>query len=111
MDQYIQKIKGAYEKIKNAQTSYAKVGIQPARDWKIILVSSFAIFCIYAMLAFVFYVQVDSGRFFTISDDSVVTEAKINDALFKKTVEEINTRSNALGTLRSNKIAPEDPSL
>jgi hypothetical protein len=104
-------IKSWYEKFKTSGTSYKKSGMRPLKDWKIILISTQLIIIFLAVIAVYFYIQVDKGTFFAIPENGSKSELKINMSLFKKTVDDINSKSTLLNDIKAGKSIPADPSV
>ena len=111
MKLYIEKIKSWYSSLKISEPSYEKEGVSPYKDWRIILTSTFVALVVLAGAAYYFYIEVDSGNFFTVSEETEGNEVKINNTLFKKIVDDINNRKQSMENIQKNKIAPPDPSL
>ena len=107
----IQKIKAWYEKMHVSQVSYEKSGIKPTKDWRILLGVTCMMLCLLAVLAFYFYTSVNNGSFFTTSQDGVMNEVKINESLFNKTIDNINTREMLLNSIKQGRQTPADPSV
>ncbi len=112
MSNLLQKIKSLFGKLKNKKVSYDRGGINPNRQWKIILSTTFIILCFLALIAFYFYSQIDKGNLFTVTSDSAQSEIKIDGSLLKKTVDDINARQAMNYNVRNDGVfIPNNPSL
>ena len=111
MTEILKKFQNWFSKFTKSQISYNKKGIRPARDWKIILGLSQIIVIIFALLALYFYVEVDKGKFFEISQNKSDNYIEINTNLLNKTVKDINDRQTISSQLNSGSQFPDDPSL
>ncbi len=113
MKDFIQKINNLgtwYKPEKGHALSYEREGIRPAKDWDTMLTTASVVLLILAGAAYYFYVRVEGG-IFALSSETIQNEAKINNALFKKTVDDINNRKTARENLNRNLKIPADPSL
>ncbi len=111
MSEQINKIKAWYGEISEKKISFEKKGIKPRRDWSIIL---FAVFCLVLVLAgfsYYFYVAIDNGTFFTISEEDTLNEVKINNNLLLKISGDIKDREENLLEIKSGKAVPANPAL
>jgi len=111
MKEFFHKIKGLYLKLKIKQVSYERASIRPSHDWHILLVSATCLLFIFAGISLYFYKQIDSGNFFTVEDESIEKQVKIDDILLKKTIDEISDRETNRSNIRQNKNIPPDPSI
>jgi hypothetical protein len=111
MSEIIKKIKSYFDSFRKKDTSYKKEGINPVRDWDMMITITFFIVCLLAVFAFYFYVQVDSGNLFTTTKDSNTTTVTINQDLLSKTIENIDAKKSALDKEQSNKSHTLDPAL
>lgn len=111
MNDLLQKIEAWYDKIKTAGASYQRRGIRPMSDWKIIISTTFIVFCIVASVAFYFYTQIDEGVIFLVQEDASQKAVKLDTTLLKKAVDDMQSRETSLSKIKQNKTAPGDPSL
>lgn len=110
MSDYLNKIKDWFSKFSKPKTVYSRDGVEPKKDWGIILTTTTFILVILALVAAYFYIQVDRGNLFSISSEDVENEAKINKNLLNKTVQDINQRKSNFESVESG-VVPQDPSL
>ncbi len=110
MSEYLNKIKDWFSKFSKPKTVYSKGGVEPKKDWGIILTTMFFILVILALVAVYFYIQVDRGNLFSVSSEDVENEAKINKNLLDKTVHDINQRKSNFESVSAGSV-PSDPSL
>ena len=94
-----------------SQVTYEKSGVKPAKDWNILLGVTCVMLCLLAILAFYFYTSVNDGSFFATFQDSVMNEVKINENLFNKTIDNINTREMLFNSIKQGRQTPTDPSV
>ena len=112
MKDYLQKIKSIVGGLKKEKTSYERGGINPGRDWRILLSITFVILCILAILAVYFYIQIDRGRLFVVPEDSIEDKTKINMILLEKIVGEVKAREARSADIKEGRMAvPSDPSM
>ena len=107
----LQKIKSWYEKLRNPGISYQIQGLNPAHDWRLILVTTFVLICLEAFLAFYFYIQIDSGKFFVVTGNSEEKEVKLDQSLLQKTVDDLNLKEANLVKIRADRVSPKEPSI
>lgn len=105
------KIKSWYRDIKEPKISFEKKGINPTKDWNKIIFLVFFVICVLGGLAFYFYTEVDKGTFFTVPEEELSNEVKINNTLLKKIIDDVNARENTLIEIRSGKKTPANPSI
>src|SRR4051812_4634952 len=110
MSDLLQKIKNLTYKVRMFKTSYGRDIINPERDWKIILLSSFILLCLGAISAYYFYIEVDSGKFFIITRENAEKEFKLDTNLLKKTIEDINLRQTTYNKVNDSRVVPKEPS-
>ncbi len=111
MSELSTKIKSWFGNLNKSKVSFERAGVKPARDWNILIFIVFLTLLIIGGMAFYFYVEVDNGTFFDVTDSEELSEAKINDQLLKKIIDDINTRENELAEIRESKDFPPNPSL
>ncbi len=111
MSDLLQKIKQWYESAKTKRLSYEKPGVNPAKDWRFFLSTTFIVGCVLAIVTAYFYMQIDKGRLFTVDSDGTETQVKINNFMLKKTVDEINSRETSMTRIKDGKVSLPDPSL
>lgn len=111
MSKILQKIKDRYNKIKAGHTSYAKVGIRPTHDWRVILVVTSIVMCIMIVSEFYFYTLVDQGKLFIVAVDDSQKEVKINRELLDKVVGDINLREENMLKIQQNQLTQPNPSI
>ena len=112
MKNYLQKIKLQLGKLKSPKISYDRGGVNPTRDWRILLSITFIILCLLVLVAFYFYRQVEQRSLFSVATDSDQSEIKINTTLLKKTVDDINARQMMNYNIRNGVVSvPSDPSI
>ena len=111
MNDYLQKIKTWYGKIKTRKVSYDKPGIRPSADWKMMLVLSFCILCVLGLAAGYFYYKISNGELFMSQQDATAKDAEIDMVLLKKTVADIKAKQDFINQLESSGNKPGDPSI
>ena len=111
MSDLFQKVKLWYSLVKMSHTSYARVGIHPSNDWRILLIITSIILFLGAFVAFYFYTQISQEKLFATNKDSAISEVIINKDLLEKTVGEINLREASSEAIKQGKISQPDPSL
>lgn len=105
------KIKNWYKGMREPKITFERKGIRPNKDWNRIIFSSFFIICILGGMAFYFYLEVDKGTFFSIPEEEMISEVKINNNLLNKVIDGVNSRENDLREIKVSKKAPENPSI
>ena len=110
MTNILKQIKGLYNKSREKKLSYEKRGINPKHHWSILLSVTFVMLLCIAIFAFYFYTEINQGKFFTVKNKAIEKEVKIDSALLKKIVDEINLRAKSLKEIKTKTI-PQDPSL
>lgn len=111
MSDLTQKIKDWYTKISPTKTSFERSGISPKRDWRILLVSTFAVVLVMAGISLYLYIQINNGTLFVTLTENTEIEVKIDKVLLEKTINDINVRKTTLGDVIQNKSIPADPSI
>ncbi|MBA3733487.1 hypothetical protein H0W91_03900 [Patescibacteria group bacterium] len=111
MKEYLNKILKIYKDLKSKHSSYERQGINPANDWKLLLMLVTLILFILAIYAFYLYSQIEQGTIYTINNPVIEKNIKLNTALFDKTVEDINKRAEIYSNTVNNKSIPNDPAL
>ncbi len=84
--------------------------IRPRKEWEWMLISFTIITLAFSVFAVYFYIKVDSGSFFSIKDSNKLNETRVNQDLFKKTLDEIKAREDSYVDLNL-KETPKDPLL
>ena len=112
MQELLHKIKLIIEKFKSTKIYYMRGGVNPTRDWRILLFISFVVLCILTILAFYFYIQIKRGKLFVAMNDIIENDIKIDNVLLKKTIEDINARQVTSDNIKMGRMAiPSDPSI
>jgi hypothetical protein len=111
MKDLIQKTKDFFAKIKTKKVSYERPGIKPTNDWRIILATAGLLILIVGGFSLYFYTQINSGQLFTVEDDTVEKEVKIDSQLLKTTIDDIQNREKSMANIKQNINIPSDPSL
>ncbi len=110
MKDFFNKITGWWQKVSIQQSSYEKKTIKPTHDWTVIFMATQIVIIVCAVGAYYFYVNVDAGNFFAVTQDSVENEAKINIALLQKTASDIDVREKNFESTKGLDFAFPDPS-
>lgn len=110
MKNYLEKAKEYLKKFSKSE-DYRYHGINPTRDWIIILISSQVIVTCLALVAIFLYIKIDAGNIFTVESKISENEAKINMNLLQKVVADINQREQDMILIKQNSNIPNDPSV
>ena len=110
MPKSFQKFMSLFGKIKSREISYDKEGIYPMHNWEVLLFSVSIVLLILAGISLYFYMQVRHGKLFTIEGENGASMININDAVLRKTINDINSREASSTELTENKIIFPDPS-
>ncbi|MFZ2522057.1 MAG: hypothetical protein WAZ44_02045 [Minisyncoccia bacterium] len=111
MKNYFEQIKNIYTKRRQLKISYEYRGINPSKDWFILLVASQILVLVSALMAIYLYTQIDSGKIFIVESDGKESEVTINMNLLEKIVGDINQKEqDTLQTLQVNQNIT-DPSI
>ena len=108
---FYQKIKLIFVRARPFSSVYARHGIQPMRDWRIILICFFIVLSLSALSSFYLYGRVMHGNIFVLSADDSITRTRINQSLFEKSIKEIHEREQETDYLKTNTLWPHDPSV
>ncbi len=111
MNDYINKIKELLHRLNKKEATYEREGVRPKRDWQIILFVFTISLLFLAAAAGYFYLQVSTGKIFSVSAQESLDEIKINKALLNKTIGDINERSKSFEVIKQGGEAPIDPSV
>lgn len=110
MKDYLKKLEEIYKKLNIRKVSYEPSGIEPFRDWVIILLSFVGLVFFIAVSAFYFYTKVDKGELFRVDGAGEENEVKINMTLLKKVVGDISSREQNTIIIRQSNENLSDPS-
>ena len=110
MKDLLQKVKVWYDKTRMAKISYKKYGMRPSHDWRVILVATFVLLCAVSIVAFYFYIQINEGKLFVVTQNKTEKEIELNVDLLKKTIDDLNLRENTLIKIKQNRVVPVEPS-
>ncbi len=111
MSSLINKIKSWYKSQNKSEISYDKIGINPGKQWAVVLLVTFLVLFILAILAFYLYVEIESGNFFETENKDFLSDVKINNTLLEKVLGDISEREESLVEIRNSKVVPPNPSL
>lgn len=111
MKNYSQIIKTWYEKMVAEQVSYEKVGLQPTKDWKIMLSTTSILLILMAVFAFYFYVKIENGEIFVVTQEDSARDIEIDTTLLKKVVDDTKERADYFSQIKLKGLTPSDPSL
>ncbi len=111
MSKIFQKIKYFYHKIRHKKESYEKSGTKPSRDWKMIIILAQTAVFILAGVAYYYYIQIEQGKLYLVKKGLGKNNIQINSILFKKTVDDFNSRMSTFSDITSGKGIPKDPSI
>ena len=111
MEKYIQKIKLIGKKLFKGGLSYKKSGINPARDWNVLLIVTFIVFVAVSIISFDLYTKVEKGTLFSIIQKSEDSTVKINQKLLSKVVEKIDAKQAIFNEIQRNGRTVFDPSI
>jgi hypothetical protein len=109
MKKFEEQIKEWFQKFLKKEPSYGRKFLRPSRDWGIILFFTFFCLILCAIGSYYFYEKVDSGEYFSTTEENIENEAKINISLLSKTVSDLNIRAENLKEAEAGNIAPADP--
>ena len=111
MSDLLLKIKRLVPITSTKKNSYDRNRVRPARDWKIVLVSSSVAIALLAGLCTYFYFEIEAGRLFVVYKEGEESEVKINLDLLEKVAGEIDKRNSDFESVKNGKTIPSDPSL
>ena len=111
MQDKLNKIKDWVKGHFKSDSTYDKGGIKPARDWRVILTTSFIVVIVLGLVAFYFYYEVSKGKLFVVSEASVVDQVKINRPFLDKVIEGIKTRKTQFENIKTGEGVPSDPAI
>lgn len=111
MSELFKKIKSLFGKSQKTESTYDKGGINPKKDWFLILLSVFIALIILMFIAVYFYLQVNEGNLFKAKAGSSDNEVKINQTLLDKTISETKRRDEFISRIKSGENIPKDPSI
>lgn len=111
MKDLLPKLKLFYKKITTREENYKRRGIEPSADWSVIVIVSATIFCIVGLFGYYVYYKIKNDQLFTVNEAGGFSEVRINKALLKKTIDEIDAREASTTILRINGVETVDPSL
>jgi hypothetical protein len=110
MKNLIGKIKSLKLLFRKKSVSYELPGVNPGRDWILILVTSNLLVLISAIASYYLYYKIDSDQLVSIDSINKEVETKINTDLLNKIVSDLDKRSNMLEKIKSSTF-PADPSI
>ena len=111
MSKLFQKIKSVFSGLKPTSLSYARRGMKPVHDWKIILIASQIAVLVVVVISVYFYVNISQGKLFSVKEDYSDIEININNNLLKKIVDDVDSRQSLIESVKENKTYTSDPSL
>jgi hypothetical protein len=111
MSKLFKKIKSLFGKAQKTESTYDKVGINPKKDWFLILLSVFFALVILVVLAVYFYLQINAGNLFKAKVGSSDNEVKINQVLLDKTISDTKRRDDFIKQIKNGEAIPKDPSI
>ncbi|MDQ5969321.1 MAG: hypothetical protein QG579_478, partial [Patescibacteria group bacterium] len=92
MKDFLPKLKLFYKKIATKQENYKRRGIEPSSDWSVIVIVSASVFCVLGLFGYYVFYRIKNDQLFTVKEAGGFNEVRINKALLKKTIDDINTR-------------------
>ncbi len=99
-----------YESLRGP-VSYKKSGINPKKDW-LLLLSGFAVsFVVVAVCAVFVYIKINSSTLFSVPIDNTNQQIRIDSALLSQVVNDIHARETKVNDLNQSLQIPPDPSL
>lgn len=110
MKDIIYKIKKIKSLFKNNNVSYEQTGVNPGRDWTMILILANLIVLVSAGYSYYLYYKIDTDQFVSVDLISKEAETKINTDLLTKVVNDINNRSYVMDKIKTSAVPP-DPSI
>ena len=111
MKNITEKIKSYFGNFLKDDTSYERGGINPERDWNIMLVFVFAVLIVFSIIAFYFYIRINNGNLFSVPESANSVSATINQDLMNKTIQKIEANKSAFDFVQQNKASTTDPSI
>jgi hypothetical protein len=105
-----EKIKSYFGRFGKKETSYKKEGINPTRDWNLIIVSAFGFLLLAALLSIYLYARIDSGNLFATPPQTQDGGATIDQNLLSATVQTIDADKTAFDSAQTSALPP-DPSI
>lgn len=111
MKNFLQKIKDIYSKFSIKGEINVRRGIEPSRDWSIILLISFLIFIVLIVFAYYVYNQVKNDLLFVAPKSDLIKDVKINTDLLEKIVADVDQREEETSKLKGSAVLPADPSI
>jgi hypothetical protein len=111
MPELFKKIKSKFNRSQKTESTYDKGGINPKKDWFLILLSVFVALLILIAVAVYFYLQISAGNLFRAKAGSSDNEVKINQALLDKTISETKRREEFINQIKNGESIPRDPSI
>ncbi len=111
MKDLLPKLKLLYKKITTREENYKRRGIEPSSDWSVVVIISATIFCVAGLFGYYVYYKIKNDQLFTVKEAESFKEERINKALLKKTIDDIDAREASTTILRINGVETEDPSL
>ena len=112
MNDILKKILLFYKKFVGRNEVQKRSGINPVRDWFIILVISFVVFCFFAFFCYYFYSQIKQDKLFITTKTNEIKDLKISPDFLKKAIDDINLRRDTTEKLKNNNVVvPGDPSV
>lgn len=112
MDKIFSQFNTFYKKLFSRVDNYDVSGIDPSRDWRILLITSQIIIICLISFSVYFYISTNNGNFF----NNEISEAKDSAIKIDKTslvvlVDGINDKTSSLDLIRAGQDIPTDPSI
>ncbi len=111
MKDFFSKLKLFYKKIVTREENYKRRGVEPSSDWSVIVIISAIIFCMIGLFGYYVFYKIKNDQLFTVKEVGGFSEVRINKALLKKIVDDIDAREASTTILRINGVETDDPSL
>lgn len=111
MSNIFQKIKDVLKKIKTKSTSYAKSGVNPTKDWNVMVIITVAVFFVLGILGWYFFNQISDGKLFIIDLEKTQKEVKINSSILDSVVADIHKREEGRKKINAGLVPQPDPSI
>ena len=93
------------------EVSYESHGINPTKDWLVILISAQILVILLGVFSVYLYIQIEEGKIFNVETEDVADEAKIKTTLLEKAIKDIKNKEEVTEAMRQGKGIPADPAI
>lgn len=111
MSEFLKKIKTKFGHIPLKEAVYVKAGIEPHKDWMILVVSGCIAISVLAVFSYSLHARVQNGTLYATTGEETLAQDSINLKLLKIAVEHMKAKQSATEEILSSATPIPDPSL